>query len=340
MASPPGSGRGLGSGGSGACAAGSDTRDACALREDVSQEIDAIQCIYADGDVQVSREAPAAGSPTADGPLLAAVSVPIQQGEDAIFMRLKIVLDPGYPATDVPPQFVLLNRYIGQHRVDAPVHNFVGQLYTGDSDGAPTWSPHTPVLFEGIEAVLDYVSAWCEQRTAALPATESRQAHAATTSRSAVSAPPTALSPTGDALATLAHSDAICERKSEFLGHAARIQHPDDVAALLAHLVSSDKRIQRATHPVIHAWVCRTPDGVLHHDCDDDGETAAGGRLAHLLSLLVRGRSAMDGAHAKNVENVLVVVTRWYGGVNLGPDRFKLINRAAKEALTRSGALS
>lgn len=43
-------------------------------------------------------------------------------------------------------------------------------------------------------------------------------------------------------------------------------------------------------------------------DNDDDGEAAAGGRIAHLMQLM-------------EVVNVLVVVSRWYGGVKLGPDR-------------------
>ena len=36
----------------------------------------------------------------------------------------------------------------------------------------------------------------------------------------------------------------------------------------------------------------------------------------------------------------MVVVTRWFGGVQLGPDRFKQINRAARDALEKSGALA
>jgi hypothetical protein len=61
-------------------------------------------------------------------------------------------------------------------------------------------------------------------------------------------------------------------------------------------------------------------------DCDDDGETAAGSRLAHLLEIL-------------EVENVLVVVTRWFGGIHLGPDRFKHINQAGRDALEVGGFL-
>lgn len=36
---------------------------------------------------------------------------------------------------------------------------------------------------------------------------------------------------------------------------------------------------------------------------------------------------------------MLVVVTRWYGGVLLGPDRFKHINRVARDALVRAGVV-
>lgn len=39
----------------------------------------------------------------------------------------------------------------------------------------------------------------------------------------------------------------------------------------------------------------------------------------------------------QNLDNVLVVVTRSYGGMLLGPDRFKLINRAARDSLELAG---
>ena len=58
--------------------------------------------------------------------------------------------------------------------------------------------------------------------------------------------------------------------------------------------------------------------------CDDDGEDAAGGRLLHLLQLA-------------KAENVVVVVSRWFGGVLLGPSRFGLINNCARELLVKTG---
>ena len=48
------------------------------------------------------------------------------------------------------------------------------------------------------------------------------------------------------------------------------------------------------------------------------------GRLSHLMQIL-------------EVENVVVVVTRWFGGIHLGPDRFKDINNVARNALEECG---
>lgn len=69
----------------------------------------------------------------------------------------------------------------------------------------------------------------------------------------------------------------------------------------------ADRRIAKAAHPIINAWRCRVGNtlyqGRRHlldfarmmstplvsplSDNDDDGESAAGGRLAHLLQILV-----------------------------------------------------
>ena len=59
-------------------------------------------------------------------------------------------------------------------------------------------------------------------------------------------------------------------------------------------------------------------------DYDDDGESAAGGRLLRLLTLV-------------GAENVVVVVSRWFGGVLLGPARFTHINNAARQLLDQCG---
>lgn len=131
-------------------------------------------------------------------------------------------------------------------------------------------------------------------------------------------------------LPAITTSEPIVDRKSQFIGHAARITDESDVAAIVAHLLE-DRRIARAAHPTIFAYrVIREVGGaagrIAESDYDDDGETQAGARLKHLLEIL-------------ELENVLVVVTRWFGGIHLGPDRFKHINQAARDALMDGGFL-
>ena len=57
---------------------------------------------------------------------------------------------------------------------------------------------------------------------------------------------------------------------------------------------------------------------------DDDGEGGAADKLAFLLD-------------ASDARDVVVVVTRWFGGILLGADRFKHISNVAKELLQQEG---
>ncbi|KAF1996422.1 UPF0029-domain-containing protein [Amniculicola lignicola CBS 123094] len=117
----------------------------------------------------------------------------------------------------------------------------------------------------------------------------------------------------------------VTEKKSIFLARSAHITSVPQAKSYLHQLLSTDKKVARATHNIT-AWRIRGPPGTnsTFQDCDDDGETAAGGRLLHLLQLM-------------DVWNVMVVVTRWYGGVQLGPDRFRIINSVAREAVLVGG---
>lgn len=122
-------------------------------------------------------------------------------------------------------------------------------------------------------------------------------------------------------------SDVVTEKKSVFVGRAVHATSRAQAQAYLDHLVATDKKVAAATHN-ISAWRIREKKDdnseTTVQDCDDDGETAAGGRLLHMMQLM-------------DVWDVLVVVTRWYGGVLLGPDRFRFINNAGKDALAKAG---
>lgn len=115
-------------------------------------------------------------------------------------------------------------------------------------------------------------------------------------------------------------SDPVVDRGSTFVAFAASVSSEADACAKLDQL-RADGKIARSQH-VITAWRIHGAGSVVYQDCDDDGETAAGGRVLHLLTLM----DAWD---------VVVAVVRWFGGAHIGPDRFKHINSTAREAVLR-----
>lgn len=124
-------------------------------------------------------------------------------------------------------------------------------------------------------------------------------------------------------------SSVVTEKKSTFVARACSVTSPAHAQACVSYLLDSDKRAAKATHNIsafrIRASVTAGSKGErTYQDFDDDGESAAGGRLLHLLQLV-------------NAWDVLVVVSRWYGGIKLGPDRFSIINKVAREAVVNGG---
>ncbi|XP_052745203.1 protein IMPACT-A [Bicyclus anynana] len=125
----------------------------------------------------------------------------------------------------------------------------------------------------------------------------------------------------------ITHGEVIVDRKSSFQGHAAEVHSIDDVNAVIAKLMQN-KKIQNATHNMYAYRIeKKTVKGTtMLQDCSDDGEAHAGGRMLHLLQIL-------------DQKNTLVVVSRWYGGIQLGPDRFRHINNATRQVIQQAGLL-
>ncbi|KAG0282060.1 hypothetical protein BGZ96_000879 [Linnemannia gamsii] len=115
----------------------------------------------------------------------------------------------------------------------------------------------------------------------------------------------------------------IVDRKSVFVAHLAAIRQPAEVPYMIQQLKQENKKVIKATHNIM-AFRVENENGTIAQDNDDDGETAAGSRLLHLMSIL-------------DVKNVVVVVSRWYGGIPLSADRFKHINNAARLLLDECG---
>ncbi|KAM8967696.1 protein IMPACT isoform 2-T2 [Pelodytes ibericus] len=118
---------------------------------------------------------------------------------------------------------------------------------------------------------------------------------------------------------TIVHGDPISDRRSTFQAHLAPVVNPYQVKAMLSKLYEN-KKIAAATHNIYAYRIHSKKTNTFMQDCEDDGETAAGKRLLHLMQIL-------------DARDVMVVVSRWYGGILLGPDRFKHINNCARNIL-------
>ncbi|WP_428548543.1 YigZ family protein [Profundibacter sp.] len=72
-----------------------------------------------------------------------------------------------------------------------------------------------------------------------------------------------------------------------------------------------DKKYARATH---NTWAALLPEGPVKND---DGESGAGMVILRMLE-------------REGLQNHIIVVTRWYGGVKLGGDRFRHVQTCVK----------
>lgn len=126
-------------------------------------------------------------------------------------------------------------------------------------------------------------------------------------------------------LPSIIHGEPITVKRSTFQAHLSPIVSTHQVSLILEKL-KLDKKIAGATHNMYAYRIYNEANKSYIHDCDDDGETHAGSRLLHLLEIV-------------DARNVLIVVSRWYGGVHLGPDRFRQISNCARNILLQSGLI-
>ncbi len=98
-------------------------------------------------------------------------------------------------------------------------------------------------------------------------------------------------------------NQVVSDRGSRYAVAGGSVQGRAGVDAFLADL-KRDRKIAKATH---NSWAVVLSDGGALRN--DDGESGAG---AVILKMLER----------EGLTDTVVVVTRWYGGVHLGGDRF------------------
>ncbi|KAG6053521.1 hypothetical protein E4U16_006693 [Claviceps sp. LM84 group G4] len=116
-------------------------------------------------------------------------------------------------------------------------------------------------------------------------------------------------------------SQKLSSKGSTFIAHTANLAAPSLRTSLLKSLMSDKPDLETATHNV---WALRCSYGnspLVQEASSDDGETGAGNFLLGI----------MREAH---ITNTLVILTRWYGGVMLGPDRWRLMRECVNDALS------
>jgi putative IMPACT (imprinted ancient) family translation regulator len=112
--------------------------------------------------------------------------------------------------------------------------------------------------------------------------------------------------------------DVLRDRGSRYAASGA---DATDRAGALAHVAAlrTEKRYRKATH--ITWAMISSADGALK---DDDGEGGAG---AVILRMLER----------EGLQDYIITVTRWFGGVQLGGDRFAHVVTCVRAVLDARG---
>lgn len=115
----------------------------------------------------------------------------------------------------------------------------------------------------------------------------------------------------------------IVDRRSKYAVTSFPVESDEDFKEKIK-LLMKDKKFRQADHNIV-AYRIKSGDGrVLEYKNDGynspSKETGAG---VMMLEIMRRRQS----------ENTCVVVTRWYGGVHLGADRFRHVRDATIEIL-------
>ncbi|VDK57714.1 unnamed protein product [Anisakis simplex] len=224
-------------------------------------------------------------------------------------IQLTIDLPPDYPSRS-PPSFELSGpRLKAYERTE--LSNKLQEIYVN--------SIGQPVLYDWIECVNSHVLEKTEGPEPADSSIEELPSSSGEVSFPDIMVP------------KIISGDILTDRKSTFQAHLAVINSENEKgnllqAMLVLNRLKENSKIARATHNM-YAWRTQEETGghiINRHDCEDDGEHGAGSKLLHLLELM-------------KATNVMVIVSRWYGGIHLGPDRFRHICNSAREILSQNG---
>ncbi len=112
----------------------------------------------------------------------------------------------------------------------------------------------------------------------------------------------------------------LTDRGSKYAVSGAAVASRAEIDSVLNDL-KSDKTYAKATH---NTWAATLPTGALKAD---DGESGAGMVILRMIERV-------------ELQNHVIIVTRWYGGKKLGGDRFRRVQDATRAYLDHIGVQS
>ena len=113
------------------------------------------------------------------------------------------------------------------------------------------------------------------------------------------------------------HGPQINEGGSTFQAHCADVHRVEDVQIVMANLLQN-KSLANATHNI---FAYRIGNQFTSRDgLNDDGEHGG-------------ARKIMEVMEKNNIDNKMVIVTRWYGGSHIGQKRFEAIENCTKNII-------
>ena len=119
-----------------------------------------------------------------------------------------------------------------------------------------------------------------------------------------------------DNLPLYVSSEKFTVKRSTFIAHVCTIDSQADLSSFVNHI---HNKFPEATHHIV-AYCISFKD----MDYDDDGEDGAGHRVLFMMK-------------ANKLTGCAVIISRWFGGVKLGPSRFKIITNVARQLLEDQG---
>ena len=122
-------------------------------------------------------------------------------------------------------------------------------------------------------------------------------------------------------------SRKVTSKESTFIAHCSPLGSPSSRTDLIQGLMTQKPELETASH---NAWAVRSQYGnspLVQEASFDDGEQGCGKFMLQIM------REA-------DITNSLVVLTRWYGGIMLGPDRWRIMRECVSEAMSSQRRVS